>query len=85
MPALGSPIKPGVGDDLQLHRDPALLAGMALLDLARSPVGGRFEVGVAVPPFAAACHDHLIAGLFEVAQQVASIAIAHQGAGEGPR
>jgi hypothetical protein len=37
-------------------------------------------MGIAVPSFAAACHDHLVARFFQVAQQVVAIAIAHQRA-----
>ena len=75
---IGEPDQPGVGNDLELHGDPALFRGMSLLDLPRSAVGRGFEVGVAVPAASAASHDHLVAGLLQVAQQIAPIAIAHQ-------
>ncbi len=59
---VGQADEPDVGDDLQLQDDPALLAGMPLLDLSRRPIGRRLEVGIAVAAPAAPGHDHLVAG-----------------------
>ena len=78
---VGKPDQADVGDDLQLHDDPALFAGMTLLDLAGGPVGRRFEMGVAVPAASAARHDHFIAGSLQVAEHVAAVAIANERAG----
>src|SRR5260370_11030247 len=52
---------------------------MTLLMLARGSVRRRLEMGVAVSSFCATGHDHLIAGLLEVGEQMAAVAIAHQG------
>ena len=54
---------------------------MALFALARCPVGRRLEMGVAVSPATAMRHDHLIAGVLQVAQQMTTVAIANQGPG----
>src|SRR5262249_3747453 len=70
-----------VGDDLQFQHQPALLAGLAGLDLARGAVGGAGEVLVAVAAAPAAGHDHLLARPGEVAQDVAPVAVEHEGAG----
>src|SRR5207248_870361 len=68
-----------VGDDLQLQDDPALLAGVSLLDLSRGPVRRRLEGGVAATAATPARHDHPIAGRLEVAEHVATVPIPHQG------
>ena len=38
-------------------------------------------MGVAVPAPAAAGDDHLVAGVFQVAEHVAAVAVADEGAG----
>ena len=81
MPAFGRPIKPGVGDDLQLQDDPAFLPRRAGLELARGPVGGGGERLVALAAAAALGDGHLLAGLGQVAEDVAAVAVADDRAG----
>ena len=52
------PDEPDVGDEPQLQADPALLAGLALLGVARRLVGGGLEVDVAEAAAAAAGDHH---------------------------
>lgn len=75
------PDQPGVGDHLEFERDPALLALLARLELARRAVGAGLEVDVpaAAPP--ALRGDQLVAGVHEVLQHVAAVAVADDRAG----
>ena len=82
---VGKPDQAGVGDDLELHRDPSLFAGMAPLELPRGPVRRRFEMSIAVPAAAASSHDQFITGGLQVPQHVAAIAIADDRSRRAPR
>src|SRR5262249_10584626 len=77
---VGQPDQPGVGDDLQLQGDPAFLAGGARLELARRAVGGRGERLVAAAAAPAGGDGDLLAGAGEVAEDVAAVAVADDGA-----
>ena len=70
------PDEPDVGDDLQLQADPALLAGLPVLDLPRGPVGARLEMGVAIPAPSPLGDGHPIVGMLHVLQDVALVAVA---------
>ena len=77
---VGQADETGVGDDLQLQHDPALFAGRAGLRLARGTVGRGNEGVVAATAATALGDDDLVTVLLEVAQDVAAIAVADDGA-----
>src|SRR5205085_4571993 len=68
--------EPGVGDHLEFERDPALLPLDAGLELPRRAVRRRREILVPAAAFAALADGHLVAGLDEVFQDVAAVAVA---------
>ena len=63
LPGVREADQPGVGDDLQFERDPALFALLARLELPRGAVGRALEVDVAATALAALRDDHFVAGL----------------------
>ena len=81
MPALGSPIKPTSAMTFNSRVIQRSSPGWPFSTLARGPIGRRLEMGVAVSSAAAARDDHLVAGRFQVAQQMATVAITNQGPG----
>ena len=72
---VGQPDQADVGDHLELQDDPPLLAGKAVLVLPRCPVGGRLEVGVAMPSPAAAGNDDRFSGRLQVAEDVSAVTV----------
>jgi hypothetical protein len=69
-----------IGDQLELELDATLDAGPAGLVLARHLVGGGSEGGVAPAAAAALCDDAAVAGLQQLAQELARVGIPHHGA-----
>ena len=68
---VGQADQAGVGDDLQLQDDPALLAGRAGLRLARRPVGRVAKARLPRPPRPPWAMTTCLTGCGQVAQDVA--------------
>ena len=80
------PDERGVGHELQLEPQPALLAVLALLGERRRPAGVRQEPGVAASAPAAVGGEERVAVVDEVGEQLAALVHAHDRAlGDGHR
>ena len=71
---VGKPDQAGVGDDLELHRDPALLTGMAPLALPGARLVDDLKCVFPCPP-PASSHDQFVAGRLQVPEHMAAVTI----------
>src|SRR5205823_7590260 len=73
LPRIWGADQPNVGDRLELELDPALLAWIALLVMARCAVGGRGEVHVAAPSPAATGDHHSLSSSEQLPNRLAAL------------
>ena len=75
---VGRAHQPDVGDRLELELDPALLARVPLLVMARGSVRGRHEVDVAAPAAPAASHHQAILSFEQLPERLAGLGPHHR-------
>ena len=85
LPALGMPSRPDVREHAQLELQLALLARLALRELARRAVDARLEVKVSQAALAAARQQRTLAVLGQVRQSLAGVGIDDHRADRHPQ